>query len=200
MNQSRFEIMMSKFSTRVASRRFNSVERNRDYFSVLSETNRKFQISIRLSRVEQITQKWRSFVAHFSSVLRQKKSLSNKRRNEIICYNCDKQNHVRSECLISLYKINFRYAKKKSKSVNIVFVLQARIEKDDVVNHIFIDVWIDVDSHKHSLRIMINFNAIENFVNQFKIKKLSFQNELSWKEKLKILDETSLRVTWCDYL
>jgi hypothetical protein len=30
-------------------------------------------------------------------------------------------------------------------------------------------------------------------MNQLKIKKLSFQNELSLKEKLKILDETSLR-------
>jgi hypothetical protein len=40
---------------------------------------------------------------------------------------------------------------------------------------------------------MIDFDAIENFVNQFKIKKLSFQDELSLKEKLKILDETSLR-------
>jgi hypothetical protein len=40
---------------------------------------------------------------------------------------------------------------------------------------------------------MINFNVIENFVNQFKIKKLSFQNELSLKEELKIFDKTSLR-------
>jgi hypothetical protein len=40
---------------------------------------------------------------------------------------------------------------------------------------------------------MIDFDVIENFVNQFKIKKLSFQNELSLKEKLKIFDETSLR-------
>jgi hypothetical protein len=54
---------------------------------------------------------------------------------------------------------------KRSKSVSIVFVLQARIEKDDAVNHIFIDVWIDVDSHKHSLRIMIDFDVIKNFVN-----------------------------------
>ncbi len=82
---------------------------------------------------------------------------------------------------------------KRSRFVNIVFVLQARVEKNDVVNHIFIDVWIDVDSHKHSLRIIIDFDATENFMNQLKIKKLSFQNELSLKEKLKILDETSLR-------
>jgi hypothetical protein len=40
---------------------------------------------------------------------------------------------------------------------------------------------------------MIDFDVIKNFVNQFKIKKLSFQNELSLKKELKILDETSLR-------
>jgi hypothetical protein len=55
-------------------------------------------------------------------------------------------------------------------------------------------MWIDVNSHKHNLRIIINFDAIENFVNQFKIKKFSFQNELSLKKELKILDETSLRM------
>jgi hypothetical protein len=40
---------------------------------------------------------------------------------------------------------------------------------------------------------MIDFNVIENFVNQFKIKKLSFQDKLSLRQRLKILDETSLR-------
>jgi hypothetical protein len=55
LNRSRSQITMSRFSARVASRRFNSIERDRDYFSVLSEINRKFQISIRLSRVEQVT-------------------------------------------------------------------------------------------------------------------------------------------------
>jgi hypothetical protein len=94
VNRSRFQITMSRFSTRVASRRFNLIERDRDYFFVLNEANRKSQISIRLSRVEQVTQKWRSFVARFSSIFRHKKSLSSKRRNEIICYNCDKQKHV----------------------------------------------------------------------------------------------------------
>jgi hypothetical protein len=40
---------------------------------------------------------------------------------------------------------------------------------------------------------MINFDVIENFVNQFKIKKFSFQDELSLKKELNIFDETSLR-------
>jgi hypothetical protein len=79
---------------------------------MLNEANRKFQISIRFFRVEQATQKWRSFVARFLNVLRNKKSLSSKRKNEIICYNCDKQNHVRSKCLISFNKIDLKYAKK----------------------------------------------------------------------------------------
>ncbi len=47
--------------------------------------------------------------------------------------------------------------------------------------------------HKHNLRIMINFHVIKNFVNQFKIKKFNFQNELSLKKELKIFNETSLR-------
>jgi hypothetical protein len=40
---------------------------------------------------------------------------------------------------------------------------------------------------------MINFDVIKNFINQFKIKKFNFQNKLSLKQELKILDETSLR-------
>ncbi len=52
---------------------------------------------------------------------------------------------------------------------------------------------VDVDLHKHNLRIMIDFDVIKNFVNQFKIKKLNFQNELSLKKELKILDKTLLR-------
>jgi hypothetical protein len=57
VNRSKSQITMSRFSTRVASRRLNSIERNRDYSFVLSEANRKSQISIRLFRVEQVTQK-----------------------------------------------------------------------------------------------------------------------------------------------
>jgi hypothetical protein len=112
VNRSRSQITMNRLSARVASRRLNSVERDRDYSSVLNEANRKSQISVRFFRVEQATQKWRSFVARFSSALRIKRSLSSKRRDEIICYNCDKQSHVRSECLIWLNKIDLRYAKK----------------------------------------------------------------------------------------
>jgi hypothetical protein len=40
---------------------------------------------------------------------------------------------------------------------------------------------------------MIDFDVIKNFVNQFKIKKLNFQDKLSLKQELKTLDETSLR-------
>jgi hypothetical protein len=41
--------------------------------------------------------------------------------------------------------------------------------------------------------IEIDFDVIENFVNQFKIKKFNFQNKLSLKQELKTFDETSLR-------
>jgi hypothetical protein len=57
VNRSKFQITMNRLSTRATSRRFNSIERDRDYSSVLSEANRKSQISIRLFRVEQATQK-----------------------------------------------------------------------------------------------------------------------------------------------
>jgi hypothetical protein len=112
LNRSRSQITISKFSARVASRRLNSVERERDYSFVLSETNRESQISVRLSRVEQVTQRWHNFVARFSSTSLHKRTMSSKRKNEVICYNCDKQDHVRSKCLISLSKTRFRYAKK----------------------------------------------------------------------------------------
>ncbi len=52
VNRSRSQITMNKLSARVASRRFNSVERDRDYSFVLNEANRKFQISVRFFRVE----------------------------------------------------------------------------------------------------------------------------------------------------
>ncbi len=82
---------------------------------------------------------------------------------------------------------------KKSRFVNIVFILQARVERNNSINHIFVDVKIDVDAHKHSLRVMIDCEATKNFISQLKIKKLSFEDNLSIKKDLKTLNETSLR-------
>ncbi len=62
------------------------------------------------------------------------------------------------------------------------------------MNHIFVDVKLNVDAHKHNLRVMINYEVIKNFINQFKIKKLNFKDNLSIKKDLKMLNETSLRI------
>jgi hypothetical protein len=85
------------------------------------------------------------------------------------------------------------HEEKRSRFVNIVFILQARVERNDSINHIFVDVKIDVDAHKYSLRVMIDCEATKNFINQLKIKKLSFENNLSIKKDLKTLNEMSLR-------
>jgi hypothetical protein len=112
LNRSRSQITISRLFARASSRRFNSVERERRHFFVLNESNRKSQISIRFNRVDQVTQKWRNFVARFFNAFHRRISLSSKRKNEMICYNCDKQDHVRSKCLILLSKTNFKYARK----------------------------------------------------------------------------------------
>jgi hypothetical protein len=83
---------------------------------------------------------------------------------------------------------------KKLRFVSIVFILQTRVERDDLINHIFVDVKIDVNAHKHSLRVIIDCEVIENFISQLKIKKLSFEDNLSIKKDLKTLNETSLRI------
>jgi hypothetical protein len=57
LNRSRSQITISKFFARASFRCFNSVERERKYSFVLSESNRKSQTSIRSNRVDQITQK-----------------------------------------------------------------------------------------------------------------------------------------------
>ncbi len=41
---------------------------------------------------------------------------------------------------------------------------------------------------------MIDCEVIENFISQFKIKKFSFENNLSIKKDLKTLNEMSLRI------
>ncbi len=41
---------------------------------------------------------------------------------------------------------------------------------------------------------MINCEVTKNFINQFKIKKFIFENNLSIKKDLKTLNETSLRI------
>jgi methionine synthase II (cobalamin-independent) len=84
------------------------------------------------------------------------------------------------------------YDEKKSRFVSIIFILQARVERNDSINHIFVDVEIDVDVHKHNLRVMIDYEATENFINQLKIKKFNFEDNLSIKKDLKTLNETSL--------
>jgi predicted transcriptional regulator len=112
LNRSRSQITISRFFARASSRRLNSVERERRYSSVLSESNRESQTSIRFNRLDQATQRCRSFVARLSNASHQRISLSSKHKNEVICYNCDKQDHVRSKCLISFSKTNLKYAKK----------------------------------------------------------------------------------------
>jgi Ni2+-binding GTPase involved in maturation of urease and hydrogenase len=41
---------------------------------------------------------------------------------------------------------------------------------------------------------MIDYEVTENFISQLKIKKLSFENNLSIKKDLKTLNKTSLRI------
>ncbi len=72
--------------------------------------------------------------------------------------------------------------------------MQVHVEKNDSINHIFIDVEVDVNAHKHSLHVMINCEITKNFINQLKIKKLSFENNLSIKKDLKTLNETLFRI------
>jgi hypothetical protein len=112
LSRSRSQITTNRLSARATSRRLTSVSRERDYSSVLSDANRESQTSIRFNRVDQITQKWRSFVARFLSTSFQKNFLSSKRRDEMICYNCDKKDYVRSECMISSSKIDSKNTKK----------------------------------------------------------------------------------------
>ncbi len=78
--------------------------------------------------------------------------------------------------------------------MNIVFILQARVERNDLINHIFVDVNLDVKAHKHNLRVMIDCEVTKNFISQFKIKKLNFEDNLSIKKDLKTLNETLLRI------
>jgi hypothetical protein len=57
LSRSRSQITTSRFSARATSRRFILMNRERDYFFVLSDANQEFQTSIRFNRVDQITQK-----------------------------------------------------------------------------------------------------------------------------------------------
>jgi hypothetical protein len=98
LKRSKSQITINRSIARASSRRLNSVEREREYTSHtsrLSERNREFQISMRSSRVEQSTQRWRTFVERASL------SRFNKTRNIVICYNCDKANHIWSECMLA---------------------------------------------------------------------------------------------------
>ncbi len=52
---------------------------------------------------------------------------------------------------------------------------------------------IEFESQIVRMRVMINSNVIENFINQLKIKKLDFQNEISIKSNLKILNDIFLK-------
>ncbi len=57
LSRSRSQITMNKFLIRATSHRFILMNRERDYFFVLSDANQEFQTSIRFNRVDQITQK-----------------------------------------------------------------------------------------------------------------------------------------------
>ncbi len=52
LSRSRSQITMNKFLARATSRRFTSIDRERDYSFVLNDANRKSQLLIRLNRVD----------------------------------------------------------------------------------------------------------------------------------------------------
>jgi hypothetical protein len=84
LNRSRSQIMMNKFFAHATFRRFNSVYWKRRYSFVLNKTHWKFQTSIRFTRVDQVTQKWRNFVARFFNAFYQRIFLLSKRKDEMI--------------------------------------------------------------------------------------------------------------------
>jgi hypothetical protein len=106
-------------------------------------------------------------------------------RSQIECWNCEMRDHYARDC-----KKFFKDDQKKKRSVDVIFVVQTRIDWKKIIKHMFITIILYLSIEQKTIRIMINCDATFNFIFQMKIKKWDFQEFVNVSFELKTLNDT----------
>ncbi len=61
--------------------------------------------------------------------------------------------------------------KKKKRSIDVVFVVQTRVDREKIIKHMFITMTLYLSIEQKTIRAMIDCDATFNFIFQMKIKK-----------------------------
>jgi hypothetical protein len=92
-----------------------------------------------------------------------------------------------------LQKIFQRRLKKRKRSIDVIFVVQIRIDREEIIKHMFIMMTLYLNIEQKTIRIMIDCDATFNFIFQMKIKKWNLQNIVDVSSKLKTLNDISFK-------
>jgi hypothetical protein len=79
--------------------------------------------------------------------------------------------------------------KKKKRLVDVIFVVQIRIDWKEIIKHMFITIILYLNIEQKTIRIMINCDATFNFIFQMKIKKWNLQEFVNVSFELKTLND-----------
>jgi hypothetical protein len=80
--------------------------------------------------------------------------------------------------------------KKKKRSIDVVFVVQTRVDREKIIKHMFITMTLYLSIEQKTIRAMIDCDATFNFIFQMKIKKWNLQDIVDVSSKLKTLNDT----------
>jgi hypothetical protein len=95
------------------------------------------------------------------------------------------RNHYARDC-----KKSFKDdQKKKKRSIDVIFVVQIRVDWEKIIKHMFITITLYLNIEQKTIRIMINCDATFNFIFQMKIKKWDLQEFVNVSFELKTLND-----------
>ncbi len=94
------------------------------------------------------------------------------------------RNHYARDC-----KKFFKDDQKKNWLIDVIFVVQIRIDRKKIIKHMFITIILYLNIEQKTIRIMINCDATFNFIFQMKIKKWNLQRFVNVSLELKTLND-----------
>jgi hypothetical protein len=96
------------------------------------------------------------------------------------------KDHYARDC-----KKSFKDDQKKRKwSVDVIFIVQIRVDRKKIIKHMFITIILYLSIEQKTIRIMINCDVTFNFIFQMKIKKWDLQKFVNVSFELKTLNDT----------
>jgi hypothetical protein len=95
------------------------------------------------------------------------------------------KNHYARDC-----KRFFKDDQKKKRSIDVIFVVQIRVDREEIIKHMFITMILYLNIEQKTIRVMIDYDVTFNFIFQMKIKKWDLQKIVDVSSELKTLNDT----------